>query len=126
VEKWERWHPRGAEDIGEVIATLHEVEAKEGILSVEIELASRVLRLQFRRVLAYRTHLEECVPEVWAKLHSPSPVKWSFWEVLNSAWITERQATGGLALYPRARHFAVVTEQNLIEVLTQDEPAVAL
>ena len=125
-EKWEHWHPKGCQYLGESVATLCYVDLKEGILSVEIELAYQIVHLQFLKTLAYRVHLEECVPDVWMKLHSPLhshlPSQWTFWEILNSCWIAELKTTGGLALYPRARHFAVVTEQNLVEVLTQDEP----
>ncbi len=122
MEKWERWNPQGCKYLEENIATLCQVDLKEGILSIKLELASQVWRLQFSRTLAYRVHLEECVPGVWVKLHSPLPSQWVFWKVLNSCWIMDLKATGGLASYPRARHFAVVTEQNLVEVLTQDEP----
>lgn len=84
MEKWERWHPLGADNIGASLGTLAEVSAAGGTLFVEIEFESQVLRLRFPKVLAYRSYLEECVPEVWAKLHSPRPVVWSFWMVQGS------------------------------------------
>lgn len=124
MEKWEKWHPPGCEDLETTVATLRRIEAKEAILSIDIDVASRTVRLQVERTLAYRVHLEECVPDVWAKLYDASPARGTFWEILNSDWTRAREAKGGLALYPKARHFAVVTEQNLIEVLTEVEPTV--
>ena len=124
MEKWETWYPKGSERVSKSIGDLQRFEALEGNLFIAIEFATGAAHLQFQRVLAFRVHLEECVPEVWAKIHANSPVKWTFWEIRNSTWIAEREATGGLALYPKVRHFALVTEQKLIEILAPSEPII--
>ncbi len=41
---------------------------------------------------------------------------------VGSNWVSEREAAGGLALYPKVKHFAIVTEDDLIEILAQEEP----
>ncbi|WP_124950340.1 hypothetical protein [Sulfuriferula thiophila] len=124
MENWELWRPRGCENVDKSIGEFYRIEATGWGLSIELKFVTGLMRMSFRKVLAYRTHLEECVPDIWIKIHSQGFAQNSFLEVKNSDWISALNVTGGLALYSNARHFSLVTEENFIEILTEEEPLI--
>ena len=99
------------------------ITANLRVLILNLENQSQPIKVEFTNVIAYRVCLEECVPQLWSNLHSKHIVRSGLWEIGDSNWIKELESNGGLAVYPNTKHFAFITNDNLVEVLTTEVPS---
>lgn len=78
----------------------------------------------FAKAPAYRNIQESYRTELWAKLGREMPgTPWSSLRVFGADWA---EALRQEPLFPEIKHFMISTVDDVIEVLTPDEPAVTV
>lgn len=80
----------------------------------------------FKRVPAYRNILEEYRLSLWEYLDKTSQRCGNTFEVVDSSWISELAKQEALLLFKNEKlhHYVIATEDDVLEVLSDEEPRV--
>ena len=91
-------------------------------LCIRVDAAGRLVELAFGRVIAYRSTLEEASLDFWRRFHGARPAVGAFWMVEDSDWLATF-TSADLCLYPDAKHYLIVTDDERIDVIASRAPA---
>jgi len=83
-------------------------------------------KVKFDKIAGYRNLLEEFRLELWQHLDTTQQRCGNTFTVANSPWIKELRRREGVfeAIHPNSSHFVFLTEDDVIEVLSSNSPAI--
>ncbi len=120
----ERWETLITDAKSLVLVSLVDMH---GILSIQLEAQrdthQRRFQVDFTRYPCYRNLLEEYRLELWEAHGETGSAGWTF-QIRCSPWIAELEQHEPLfaTVFPNLKHFLICTEDDVIEVLSDETP----
>jgi hypothetical protein len=117
-ERFVKWCPVETSEATVSLLSLH--DDRDGLV-IRVETSGRPIEIAFGRVVAFRSTLEECCVAFWSEFHGAKPSVGPFWTVEGSEWLATFSGAD-LCLYPGARHYLILTDDDRIDVIASHAP----